>query len=280
MEKIQKALNKARETRAATIREKSQPEPAELLAAKPNRTGAPNGGGLTISYRQTRVVPSSPRALRRHRVVAGKVGGAAADAFRILRTQLLGRLEARHGRAIAVCAANKGNGKTLVAANLAVSVAGQLTRSAILVDLDLRNPSVHRCFGVRPEHGLADHLLGRKRLEECLINPGIERLVLLPQPTRVEQFSELLTSPRMASLARELKERYPDRVVIYDCPPLLLTGDPLLALGYADGCLLVVQEGRTSKSEFLRAAELVGEHRYLGTVFNDARSSSASTYYR
>ena len=84
----------------------------------------------------------------------------------------------------------------------------------------------------------------------------------------------------MASLARELKERYPDRVVIYDCPPLLLTDDPLLAMEYADGCLLVVQEGKTGRTEFLRAAELVGEHRYLGTVFNDARWSSASTYYR
>ena len=286
VEKFQKALDKAREARAAAllaqpaeIQAEAGPVPAGPCAGEPQRAAETNGAGLTIAYRQTRVVPSPPHMLERHRVVAGRVDSAAADAFRILRTQLLVRLEARRGRAVAVCAANKGNGKTLVAVNLAVSFARQLTRSAILVDLDLRNPSVHRCFGLHPEHGLADYLLGRKRLDECLINPGIERLVLLPQPTRVGHSSELLTSPRMASLARELKERYPDRVVIYDCPPLLLTGDPLLAMDYADGCLLVVQEGKTSKAEFLRAAELVGEERYLGTVLNDARWSSASTYY-
>ena len=285
-DKLARALDKAREARttefpaqAAEIQAAADPAPAGLPPGEPHRAAGPNGAGLTITYRQTRVEPSSPDVLHSHRVVAGRADSAAADAFRILRTQLLTRLEARRGRAVAICAASKGNGKTLVAVNLAVSFARQLTRSAILVDLDLRNPSVHRCFGLHPRHGLSDYLLGRKRLDECLINPGIERLVLLPQPTRVAHSSELLTSPRMASLARELKERYPDRVVIYDCPPLLLTGDPLLAMDYADGCLLVVQEGRTSKAEFLRAAELVGEDRYLGTVFNDVRWSSSSTYY-
>ena len=278
VEKFQRALNKARAARASAVSARSaeaQPAPAAAASA-----AEPDSAGLTISYRQTCVLPTSPRVLQRNRVVAASVDGLAADAFRILRTQVLARLDARQGRAVAICAASKGNGKTLVAANLAVSLARQLTRSAILVDLDLRNPSVHRCFGLRPESGLSDYLLGRKRLDECLINPGIERLVLLPQPTRLQHSSELLTSPRMASLAQELKGRYPDRVVIYDCPPLLLTNDPLLAMEYADGCLLVVQEGKTSKRELLRAAELIGEHRYLGTVFNDARWSSVSTYYR
>jgi protein-tyrosine kinase len=285
VEKFQKALDKAREERAAALSARPaeaapgpaaevQPGPAAATAAVPDSTG------LTIDYRQTRVLPSSPRVLQRSRVVAASVDSFAADAFRILRTQVLARLDARQGRAVAICAASKGNGKTLVAANLAASFARQLTRSAILVDFDLRNPSVHRCFGLSPECGLSDYLLGRRRLDECLINPGIERLVLLPQASRLPHSSELLTSPRMASLAQELKGRYPDRVVIYDCPPLLLTNDPLLAMEYADGCLLVVQEGKTSKTEFLRAAELVGEHRYLGTVFNDARWSSGSTYYR
>ena len=67
--------------------------------------------------------------------------------------------------------------------------------------------------------------------------------------------------------------------MIYDCPPLLLTSDSLSAMDLADGCLLVVQEGRTRKADFLQAAELVGQDRYLGTVFNDVRWSSASTYY-
>ena len=90
--------------------------------------------------------------------------------------------------------------------------------------------------------------------------------------------SELLASPRMAELATSLRRRHPDRLVIYDCPPLLATDDALIALDYATGCLLVVREGKTTRSELLRAAELVGEERLLGTVLNDAAWSLASAY--
>lgn len=309
MEKIQKALDKAREARAAAALlarpAEANAAPAALAAAEPvmatfqkaldksrearaaaasartaHAAAASDHGGLRICYRQTRVEQMPPGVLERNRVVAANGDDSAADAFRILRTQVLARLDARQGRAVAICAATKGSGKSLIAANLAVSVASQLNRSAILVDLDLRSPSVHRCFGLRPEYGISDYLVGRRRLDECLINPGIERLVLLPQPTGLKHSLELLTSPRMASLAQELKGRYPDRVVIYDCAPLLLTGDSLLVIDYADGCLLVIHEGRTRRAEFVRAAELVGEHRYLGTVLNNARWSASTTYYR
>lgn len=276
MEKIQRALDKARQARATALRAQF----AETHAAPAGRLGyAANGGGLAVTYRQTRVIPAPPDVLERNRVIAARFDNAAADAFRILRTQLVVRLRARQGRSVAICAANQNSGKTLVAANLAMSLACQLDTSVLLVDLDLRRPSVHECFGVQPECGLSDYLQGRRTLPECLINPGIERLVLLPQTSPVRHSAELLTSPRMASLAKELKARYPDRLVVYDCPPLLLTGDSLVVMDYADGCLLVVQEGRTRKADFLRAAELVGEERYLGTVFNDVRWSSASSYY-
>ena len=77
----------------------------------------------------------------------------------------------------------------------------------------------------------------------------------------------------MAALAAGAA-RDPDRLVIYDCPPLLATDDALIALGYADGCLLVLREGRTTRAELIRAAELVGEERFLGTVLNDAAGPS------
>jgi Mrp family chromosome partitioning ATPase len=81
----------------------------------------------------------------------------------------------------------------------------------------------------------------------------------------------------MTELARELA-RDPDRLVIYDCPPLLATDDALIALGFAAGCLLVLREGRTTRAELIRAAELVGEERLLGTVLNCAVWSFASGY--
>lgn len=270
MEKIQQALERARRARAAALKKRQQ------------RNGWSSGGPsdeLRIEYERTRIAPASPEVLQRNRIIAGHDDSPSFEAFRILRTQVLGRLEAIGGNAVAVCGASQGEGKTLVAVNLAVSLARQVNRSALLVDLDLRNPSVHRCFGLQPTVGISDHLLGEAPLEACLINPGIERLVLLPQISRVADSSELLATPRMAALAQELKERYPDRIVVFDCPPLLMTNDSLIIMDYADGCLLVIQEGRTRRPEVERAIELIGEERFLGSILNNAREGPASGYY-
>jgi capsular exopolysaccharide synthesis family protein len=247
----------------------SQPAPAAAGAAAPAAAG----------YSRTRVVLVASRHLRRQRIVAAGETGPAVDAFRMLRTRVLMAIEARQGSTIAVSAARQGEGKTLIAANLAISLARHLHRSALLVDLDLRRPHVAGYFDLAPVAGLSDYLEDAVPLENCLVNPGIERLVLLPQRKAVVDSSELLASPRMAELARELDRRYPDRIVVYDCPPLLVTDDALVALRYAEGCLIVVREGVTTRAELARAAELVGEERLLGTVLNDAKWSLASSYY-
>ena len=277
MEKIQQALEKARRTRVGDAR----PQPVQgrpVVRQRPH----PNADRdeLRVDYQRTRVVRVDPEVLRQNRVVAaGRDDEPGSEAFRILRTQVLARLEARGGNAVAVCSGVQAEGKTLVAVNLAVSVARQLHRTALLVDLDIHRPSIHRCFGLNPTLGLMDHLAGRAPLEDCLVNPGIERLVLLPQTGPASEASELLTSRRMAALAAELKTRYRDRIVVYDCPPLLATNDALVIMDYADGCLLVVREGRLQRAELQRAVDLVGPENYLGVVLNDARYAEGARYY-
>jgi Mrp family chromosome partitioning ATPase len=236
------------------------------------------GAAAAVRYTRTAVIGPPPGALERHGILAGDPEHPVADAFRILRTRLLSELAARGGNTIAVCGALPGEGKTFVAANLAVAIAGLAARTAILVDLDLRRPSVHRCFGLAPEASLSEHLLGGVPLERCLVSPGIERLVLLMQAEPVARSSELLASPGMAALAAELRRRYPDRIVVYNTPPLLAADDALTVAGYADGCLLVAREGRTGRAAFLRAAELIGQKRFLGSVLNNARWSKGVGY--
>jgi protein-tyrosine kinase len=316
MEKIQRALEKARQARAAVLgaletrpaaRGREDMRPARRAAgngdavgralARVNGTRRPEDQGWRATPRaepgaaaagvqepaagdgEIRVVQVPSRLLNDHRVLGAGTEGAGADAFRILRTQLLARLEARHGHAVAICAAGQGDGKTLIAVNLAVALVRQLNKRVVLIDLDLRRPSVHRYLGLAVSCGLTDCLLGRKRLDECLVRFGGEQLLVLPQATPVQASSELVASPAMANLVGRIRARFPDAILIYDCPPLLTTDDPLVAMGYADGCLLVVHEGKTRKAELLRAAELVGEERLLGTVLNNARWSSASSYY-
>jgi protein-tyrosine kinase len=284
MEKIQLALDKARVQREAM---RSMPPvslpPAPAHSAAAVAAAAPH---LAVSPAPSappelgpvhhRTFPVSPRCLARRRIVAA-AGGRATDAFRMLRTQVLGRLEQGGDGALAVSSPKKGDGKTLVAVNLAVSVARHLHRRALLVDLDFRRPGVAACLSLPPGPSLSDHLQGGAALANCLVDPGIDRLLVLPQARAVDHSSELLASPRMAELAKELA-RDPDRLVIYDCPPLLATDDALITLGFAAGCLLVLREGRTTRAELIRAAELVGEERLLGTVLNCAVWSFASGY--
>jgi protein-tyrosine kinase len=275
MEKLQQAIEKARIQREAQ-REAARNGGVATSEAAPAR---PNGeaDSFDLAPAAARLVPRRARTVDRQRIVAAAAPGLASDAFRVLRTQLLARLEER-GNSLAVTSADQGDGKTLVAVNLAISAARHLHRRALLVDLDFRRPGLARSFEFRPEASLSDYLEGRVALADCLVDPGIDRLVLLPQGHSVEHSSELLASPRMAALAHELARRHPEQLVIYDCPPLLGTDDALIALGYAAGCLLVVREGKTTRAELLRAAELVGEARLLGTVLNCAVWSRTAGY--
>lgn len=138
----------------------------------------------------------------------------------------------------------------------------------LLVDLDLRKPSLHRMFGIQPKAGIGDYLLRGTPLNEILVNPSIERLVLLPGREPVSNSSEMLSSPRMVQLVDELKNRYPSRIVLFDLPPLLATDDALAFSPYVDAALLVVEEGETLKEEIEQSIELLKQTRLLGTVLN------------
>ena len=176
MEKIQKALERARQQRLSALETKvggkGQPP-----------TSRSKRSGLPVVYQQTRVVAPPKEIFLDGRIVAGLSQHELADTFRILRAQVLQRLTLGGYSTLAITSANRGDGKSLTSANLAISLAMHVDRTVLLVDLDLRRPSLHKYFGVEPEAGLTDYLLNDAPLKSCLINPGIERLVLLPVRT-------------------------------------------------------------------------------------------------
>jgi capsular exopolysaccharide synthesis family protein len=268
MEKIQEALEKAqrhRRDRQAADRALAPHPDGGLAAAR----GAP----------ATKVVPADDAVLREQRVVVPLTHQQLADTFRILRTQVLQKMTAAACSTLAVTSPGAGEGKTLTAVNLAVSLSAYADRFVLLVDLDLRRPGIHRRFGIEPERGLTDYLANDAPLSDCLVNPGIDRLVVLPAGAPLSGSSEMLATPKMALLAEELKSRYPDRIVIYDLPPLLLTDDALVFLRLVDGCLLVVEEGATRREDLARAVDLLKDFHVIGTVLNKARETAASRSY-
>ncbi len=274
MEKIQQALEKARARREAA-------KAPEAAACAPARGCAPaNGGSGAFAYRETRVVAAPGPALRDRRVISGLLADELGDTFRVLRTQVLQRMDQARHTTLAVVSPGRGEGKSLTAANLAVGLAMQVSRTVLLVDVDLRRPAVHRYFGIEAEPGLVDHLVDDVPLARCLVNPGLARLVLLPAGRPLHGSSELLTSPKMIGLAAELKARYPDRIVVYDLPPMLASDDAIAFLTSVEDCLLVVQDGLTRKDDVKRAIELLNGCRLIGTVLNRCRDASRSGYYR
>jgi capsular exopolysaccharide synthesis family protein len=272
LEKIQKALEKARQLRGGEIHAGMPP----LQRPGRGRSAIVNPEGIT--YDQTRIVDTSEVGLHAKRVIAGLTHHELSDTFRLLRTQVLKHLNAAGFTTLAVTSPNRGEGKTLTSVNLSVSLAMHITRTVLLVDADLRRPSVHTCFGINPEPGLARYLTDGVTVADCLVNPGVDRLVILPAGAPLRTSSELLASPRMIGLAKELKARYPDRLVVYDLPPVLTSDDALAFLQHVECCLLVIEEGSTRRGDVQRALELLEGYNLIGTVLNKS-SERIQPYY-
>jgi len=157
------------------------------------------------------------------------------------------------------------------AINLALSLANEHKQTVLLVDCDLKRPSVASNLGIEPEHGLDDVLKGQARIEQCLYHPtGFDRLVILPARAPMGNSSECLSGPRGRDVAMELRHRYPDRIVIFDLPPVLNADDALAFLPFVECALVVVSEGATSRQDLLRCMELTRRTPIVGTVLNRA----------
>jgi protein-tyrosine kinase len=220
-------------------------------------------------YTRSRSVEIPPEVLERHRV-AVVTNDATADAFRMLRTQLLVELRKNNWQTLAVTSPNKGAGKSTVALNLAISFAMEVDHTALLVDADLRDPDLRKILELGPGPGLADYLVGDAPLEDLLIHPRIGNLALLPGGAPVANTSELMRSPMMATLVRKLRG-YPERVVVFDVPPVLSGADTLALSGYMDATILLVEECKTARDEVERACELLRNSNLLGIVLNKSR---------
>lgn len=237
------------------------------LAASPPGTAPP---APRIAYTRTRGVPVDRGYLRRQYLIAGFEPGPYVDAFKVLRTRVLQKMRENAWNTLAVTSPNPGAGKTLVAANLALSLALEVTQTVLLVDANLRRPGVHRLFGLEPALGLGDHLLDGVPVEKLLVHPqGIDRFVLLPGNRPLPGSAELLSAPRMAGLVHELKHRYPDRLVIFDLPHLQ-TADALALAPLADTLLLVAGAGSTEQRHLADALDHLQGLPLLGTVLNNA----------
>lgn len=163
-------------------------------------------------------------------------------------------------------------GKSMMAINLAISLAKEHDHTVLLVDTDFRRPSVHKFLGIEPKVGLVHCLRDNLPIEKALIKTGIGKLVVLPAGEPVRDPVELLSSNRMKEVILELKQRYAERYVIFDTPPAMPFADAGVIAANTDATLYVVREGKAKRQDILSTLAELKAHNLLGVIFNDAHS--------
>jgi len=245
-----------------SIKEKNSP-PTSNSATLP-------ADNMQFSYTQTRIQNTQRKHLQENRIITGFKPGEWLESYKMLRTRCLQVMDMMNWNTLAITSPGNDSGNSLTAANLAISIAMELNRTVLLVDANFHNPSICKLFGIKAEAGLGDYLLNDTPLNELLINPDLERLVILPPGKEMLNSAEMLASPKMIRLVNELKNRYQSRIIIFDLPPLLGQADTLGFSPYVDCVLLVLDEGHTKTEELKRASTLLKEINVLGTVLNKA----------
>lgn len=233
---------------------------------------------VNIQYQFTKIYETQPEILRENRIIAGFHDDPRSTPFRILRTQIHQALKENHWNTLAITAPHSRAGKTFVSANLAISMSLMANQTVLLVDLDLRNPSIHKYFGLETEYGIYDYLTNDVSLQQIMINPGLERLVLLPGSTPTRTSSELLATRKAQELLDEIRTRYPTRIIIYDLPPLIGMDDAMVVLPKIESSLLVVEANRTTADDVTKSLKILEDSNLLGTVFNKADDAEIVQY--
>lgn len=261
MNRIIKAVERARHERHE--RHVATPRQRQLVPAE-------------ITYTQTRTVRHYPGWLRQHRIITHDSKATHIDAYKVLRTRVSQRMRQNHWTTLAITSPGPNEGKTLTAINLSISLAMEPDLTVLLVDADFRRPSIHTYLGLEVELGLTHHLLENTPFEQILIHPAIRHMVIAPAGAPVTESSELLASPKMQQLVRELKTRYASRLIIFDLPPLLSADDTLAFAPYVDAVLLVIEEGKTTQDEFASTIALLqsANQNLIGTVLNKAAETN------
>jgi len=283
MSKIKKALLKAKETRETSTGElfaESYPASEPRAVSQTGSDGRHIRKDLEVVYQQTKVYNLDLNVLRKNKLFSLFKNNKMTDHFDIAKGQLLKKLDKLKGNCIMVTSAYPGEGKTFTSINLGISIARERDRSVMVIDADLRDPWRHHrdfaydFFSLVPDKGLVDYLEDVAELSEIIINPGINKMTIIPAGRRALNSAELLASPRMEFMIKEIKARYGNqRIIIFDCPATLGCVDPMVFAHLVDGIMLVVECERTTSEDINKLMALYKEKPILGVILNKSNTT-------
>jgi capsular exopolysaccharide synthesis family protein len=259
--------------RAVPSPEATSPEtPAPPVPRRVERHAARDAQLLPDTLREV-----SPAAFDPLLVAALAPHSLAAEQYRTLRTRLVTLEQGRARRVLLVTSPTKGDGKSITASNLALTMAQEFGRNVVLVDADLRQPTAHALLGIGQQPGLVDVLGGRAALATALVQLPDVHLAVVPAGLPPEQPAELLGSAAMRRTLEALRSRF-DRVIV-DVPPVIPLADVGVLAPQCDGVLLVVRAGLTPKPLIERALGTFDGDRLLGIVLNESGNTEPDYEY-
>src|SRR3990170_2193932 len=215
-------------------------------------------------------------------LVALGQNGSGGEQFKILREQINKICSQAGHRTILLTSPVKGDGKTTVAANLAAAMALDYEQQVLLIDADLRSPSIHRYFGISSTPGLSEYLGSNNGadLVSYVQNTSLPGLRVLPAGNSSAVSAELLATERMKSLVKKIPELFPGHKVIIDTSPILSTSDPLVLSRLTDGVVMVVRAQKTPRSCLSSALKSLATSKIIGVVLNGTELGMESRYYQ
>ena len=270
MSRIEKALEKATKMR-------DNQKVDEHKQVEEQTTGTQVAGGdLPDAFR----VDEPVQLENPYMISAREPGSPISEEYKKLKSFILKITQSdKFLNTIMVSSTVKGEGKTITALNLAITLADEYDYSVLLVDADLRQPSVHKYLGIPNGIGLSDCIMNGVSASDATIKTGIGKLVVLPAGSEIHNPVEVLSSNRMKDLIQELKEQIPNRYVIFDTPPLLPFAESHAIASSVDGILLVVRDGYTSLNNLKETLNIVKDSNILGIVYNDVEIDRFDGYH-
>lgn len=271
----------------STGRENDNTNEKDEVAAAPGATISDSDSHVSAPVLTSKRINLNITKMREYGIVTPDQGRTQiAEQFRVIKRPLLtnafnkGPGMIKNGNLIMVTSALAGEGKSFCTVNLAMSIAMEMDRTVLLVDADVARPTVPKILGLGTEQGLMDILLDDKLdLADVLIKTDIEKLTLLTAGRRHSHSTELLASQSMGALLRELAQRYADRIVIFDSPPILLTSEARVLATQMGQIVLVVEAETTSQQTVKETLRQIESCDVVNLIYNKARSFSGGEYY-
>ena len=277
MSKIEKALNKARTTGSLRVIS-PQPLPIPEDKVTDNASAVSHVTALIEQRassseaiaRMQEKAPLSKQALSHNRVIYPELGdNGTVRAFREIRTKIIQKSQGRNC-VVMITSVSSGGGSSFVSLNLGVAFAFDAGKTSLLVDCNLKNPSLHRMFGPSTFQGLTDYMENSEMDIADIIHPvGIERLRIIPSGGKREIPAEYFTSLKMKRLLESITQRYRERYVLIDAPPMTESADTQILADLCDYVVLVVPYGRVTDAQVNTCIKALGDKKLVGIVFND-----------